>query len=89
MATGVIISTSPIPASDLFSQTVLAIIDTVNAAKGVLIQKENFKKFSTYLEILKELLEQNVDHSKSLENALQTINREIKVAKHLALECRK
>ena len=89
MATGVIISTSPIPASDLFSQTVLAIIDTVNAAKGVLIQKENFKKFSTYLEILKELLEQNLDRSKSLENALETINREIKVAKHLALECRK
>lgn len=87
MATGVIIRTTPIPVSDLFSQTVLAISDTVNAAKGVLIQKENFKKFSTYLEILKELLEQNVDHSKSLENALQTINREIKVAKHLALEC--
>nr|XP_023912114.1 U-box domain-containing protein 44-like isoform X2 [Quercus suber] len=87
MATGVIIRTTPIPVSDLFSQTVLAISDTVNAAKGVLIQKENFKKFSTYLEILKELLEQNVDHSKSLENALQTINREIKVAKQLALEC--
>ncbi|KAL4594727.1 hypothetical protein ACB092_12G039900 [Castanea dentata] len=88
MATGVIIRTTPIPASDLFSQTVLAISDTVNAAKDVVIQKENFKKFSTYLEILKELLELNVDHSKSLENALQTINREIKVAKHLALECR-
>jgi len=86
-------STSVVPLSELLSQTVLAILDTVHAAKEVLIQKENFKKFSTYLDriafIFKELSELNIDHSKRLENALEVLNREIKVAKQLALECRK
>ncbi|GMY07578.1 U-box domain-containing protein 44-like [Fagus crenata] len=93
MASVVIISTSPVLVSDLLSQTILAISDTEHAAKEVLSQKENFGKFSTYLEdikyILKEFLGQNVDHSKSLENAVEIINREIEVAKQLALECRK
>lgn len=78
-------STSVVPLSELLSQTVLAILDTIHAAKEVLIQKENFKKFSTYLDgialIFKELSELNIDHSKSLENALEVLNREIKVAK--------
>lgn len=92
MAKDMIISTSVVPLSELLSQTVLAIFDTVHAAKEVLIQKENFKKFSTYLDriafILKELSELNIDHSRSLENALEVLDREIKVAKQLALECR-
>ncbi|XP_059434015.1 U-box domain-containing protein 44-like isoform X2 [Corylus avellana] len=92
MSKDVIISTSVVPLSELLSQTVLPIFDTVHAAKEVVIQKENFLKFSTYLDriafILKELSELNIDHSKGLENALEVLNREIKVAKQLALDCR-
>lgn len=92
MAKDQISSASPVPVSELLSQTVLAISDTVHAAKEVLIQKENFQKFLTYLEkitsLLKALSDLNLEHSKSIENAVEILNREIKVAKQLALECR-
>lgn len=93
MAKDIIIGASFVPVSELLSQTVLAMFDTVKAAKEVLIHKENFKVFSTYLErtssILKELSKQNIEHSEGLVNALKILNREVEVAKHLALDCRK
>ncbi|XP_041009852.1 U-box domain-containing protein 44-like isoform X1 [Juglans microcarpa x Juglans regia] len=92
MVKDMISSTSLVPVSELLSQTVIATFDTVHAAKEVLIQKENFQKFLSYLEkikfILKELLGLNLDDSKSLENAVEILNREIKVVKQLTLECR-
>lgn len=93
MAKDIIIGASFVPVSELLSQTVLAMFDTVKAAKEVLIHKENFKVFSTFLErtssILKELSKQNIEHSEGLVNALKILNREVEVAKHLALDCRK
>ncbi|XP_050385127.1 U-box domain-containing protein 44-like [Argentina anserina] len=93
MAKDIIISASFVPVSELLSQTVLAMFDTVNSAKEVLIHKENFKVFATYLErtssVLKELSKKNIEHSEGLVNALVIVNREVEVAKHLALDCRK
>ncbi|KAA8533570.1 hypothetical protein F0562_030996 [Nyssa sinensis] len=92
MAKDVIISALLIPTSEILSETIQAIFGTVNAAKEVLIQKENFKKFSTYLEritlVLRRLSKFDSDNSESLKIAVEILNREIKVAKQLALECR-
>ncbi|KAL5567718.1 hypothetical protein UlMin_024293 [Ulmus minor] len=93
MAKDVIIGAALVPASELLSHVVLSLFDTAQAAKEVLIQKENFGNFSSHLEktsvILKELSKQNVDHSESLNKALEILNREINVAKQLAVECSK
>ncbi|KAL7214047.1 hypothetical protein ACSBR1_026465 [Camellia fascicularis] len=63
----------------------------MNATKSVLIQKENFNKFSTYLEriafVLRELFKSDIKTSVSLKNAVEILNGEIKVAKQLALNC--
>lgn len=86
-----ITTVSLLPASELLSRLVLALLDTTHAAKQVLIQRENFNNYSTHLEkttyILKELSKQNLNHSESLNNALEILNREIKVAKQLCVEC--
>ncbi|KAH7565679.1 hypothetical protein JRO89_XS09G0245500 [Xanthoceras sorbifolium] len=66
--------TTIMPVSELLSQNVLAIVDTVNASKEVFIQRENFNKFSNYLGelalILKEL-------SKKIGELLEGSTREI------------
>ncbi|KAJ4829168.1 hypothetical protein Tsubulata_007029 [Turnera subulata] len=91
MARDVIVHASFASASELLSHSVLAIFDTVHAAREVLFQKENFQKFSTYLEktalILKDLSRQNLGCSDSLKNAVEILNRETKAARRLALEC--
>ncbi|XP_008234691.1 PREDICTED: U-box domain-containing protein 43-like [Prunus mume] len=93
MAKDIVVSASLVPVSELLSETFLAMSDTIHAAKEVLIQKENFKVFSRYLEktssILKELSKQNIECSESLTNALKILNREVDVAKQLALDCGK
>ncbi|CAK7324234.1 unnamed protein product [Dovyalis caffra] len=91
MGKAVIVNASLVSITELLSHTVVAIFDTIHAAKEVLIQKENFKKFSTYLEktafFLKDLSRFNLDHSEGLNNAVEILNRETKVAKRLAVEC--
>ncbi|KAJ6376156.1 hypothetical protein OIU77_001010 [Salix suchowensis] len=91
MAREVIVNASVVSVSELLSHTVVAIFDTVHAAKEVLIQKDNFKKFSTYLEktayFLKDLSGFNLDDSDNLNNAVEILNCETKVAKRLAFEC--
>ncbi|KAL1154001.1 hypothetical protein V6Z11_A09G213000 [Gossypium hirsutum] len=76
---------------ELFSQTTVAILDCIQAAKAVVTQTENFKKFSNFMEkitlILKDLSKSNVDDSESLRNGLDIVNLEIKVVNQLALEC--
>lgn len=93
MVKDVIINASLAPASELLSHVIVTIYETVHAAKQVLIQKENFRKFSVYLEniglILKELLRQNVDCSESLKNAIEILDREVKASKRLAIDCSK
>ncbi|KAK1571444.1 hypothetical protein Q3G72_017175 [Acer saccharum] len=86
------ITSAPItPVSELLSQTFLAIVDTVNAAKEVLIQRENFDKLSNFLGeltlILKELSKLDSERSESFRDALEILSRETKVCKQLALEC--
>ncbi|KAJ6418857.1 hypothetical protein OIU84_002101 [Salix udensis] len=91
MAREVIVNAPVVSVSELLSHTVVAIFDTVHAAKEVLIQKDNFKKFSTYLEktayFLKDLSGFNLDDSDNLNNAVEILNCETKVAKRLAFEC--
>ncbi|PPD86019.1 hypothetical protein GOBAR_DD17069 [Gossypium barbadense] len=76
---------------ELFSQTTVAILDCIQAAKAVVTQTENFKKFSNFMEkitlILKDLSKSSVDDSESLRNGLDIVNLEIKVVNQLALEC--
>ncbi|GMN44351.1 hypothetical protein TIFTF001_013540 [Ficus carica] len=93
MAKDVIISLSLVPASEVLNHIVLGLFETAQAAREVLFQKENFRRFSTYLEktsaILKELAKQNLDHSESLTTCLEILDRELKVAKRLVVECSK
>ncbi|XP_068316548.1 U-box domain-containing protein 43-like [Pyrus communis] len=81
------------PASEIISQIVEAILEISAAAGDVLVKKDTFKELSTYLEgivpILKELNKKAVLHSESLNNVMAILNREIRGAKQLTLECRK
>ncbi|KAB2014078.1 hypothetical protein ES319_D09G200900v1 [Gossypium barbadense] len=76
---------------ELFSQSTVAILDCIQAAKAVVTQTENFEKFSNFMEkitlILKDLSKSSVDDSESLRNGLDIVNLEIKVVNQLALEC--
>lgn len=87
------VTVSHIPASELLSQTMLTIFDTVHAAKAVIIQEENFIQLAIYLKkvtvVLKELENLNIDDCESLKFVFEILNREIKVAKQLTLECGK
>lgn len=68
------------------------ITETVDDAKSVLVQKENFKKFSTYLEnvayLLNDLSKSAVNTIEGLNNAVESLRVGLKVAKQLAIECR-
>ncbi|EEF46572.1 ubiquitin-protein ligase, putative [Ricinus communis] len=79
--------------SELLSQIILSIFDTIHSANQIVIQKENFMKFSAYLEktasVLRELSGLNSDYSESLRNAVEILNRKTKIAKRLVLECNK
>lgn len=91
MANDITISAALVPASEILYETTLALIETVNAANSVLVQKENFNKFSTYMEritlVLRELSKLDMQPSDSLKHAVEILNGEIKVAKQLALSC--
>ncbi|KAL5738679.1 hypothetical protein ACOSP7_031440 [Xanthoceras sorbifolium] len=91
MAKDMITRTTITPVSELLSQTVLVIVDTVNAAKEVFIQRENFNKFSNYLGelalILKELSKLDSESYESLRDALEILSHETKFGKQIALEC--
>ncbi|XWS32010.1 hypothetical protein CRYUN_Cryun23aG0124100 [Craigia yunnanensis] len=91
MALDLVASASFVPASEILSQTVEAILETVVAANDVLFKKDSFKELATYLErigpVLKELNRKYISNSESLNNAIQILNREIKAAKQLTLEC--
>lgn len=93
MAVDVITSASSVPASEVLSQAVEAILELVIAANDVLVKKDSFKELATYLErivpILKELNRKNVSDSESLNNALEILNQQIRAAKQLTLECSK
>lgn len=81
---------SLISASELLFHTVRSIADITKAANEILIQKDNFRKFSTYLEkvslILKGLSKEGIHQAESLKSSLGVLNQEVKVAKQLVYE---
>ncbi|XP_050387008.1 U-box domain-containing protein 24-like [Argentina anserina] len=81
------------PASEVISQTVEAIFEILAASRDVLVKKDTFKELATYLErmvpILRELSKNTVLNSESLNNVLDILNREIRAAKKLTIECSK
>ncbi|KAK6918180.1 U-box domain [Dillenia turbinata] len=91
MIPDVITDVSLSPASEAISQLIEAIWETVVAANEVLVEKDSFKELKGYLErilpILKELNSKSITHSESLDNAIDILNREVKGAKQLTLEC--
>lgn len=93
MALDVVTSASSVPASEVFSQVVETILEVVVASNNVLVKKESFKELAAYLEriipVLKELNKKDVSHAEGLYNAIEIINREVKVAKELTMECNK
>ncbi|GAV75331.1 U-box domain-containing protein/KAP domain-containing protein [Cephalotus follicularis] len=93
MALEVITSASIVPASEVISQIVEAILEVVVAADNVLIKKDCFKELANYLDrivpVLKELIRKDVGRMESLNNAIEILNREIKDVKQLTLECSK
>ncbi|KAM1068936.1 hypothetical protein ACFX13_000960 [Malus domestica] len=93
LAVDLVSNAASAPASEIISQIVEAILEISAAAGDVLVKKETFKELSTYLErivpILKELNKKAVLHSESLSNVMAILNREIRGAKQLTLECRK
>ncbi|KAJ4957070.1 hypothetical protein NE237_013853 [Protea cynaroides] len=93
MTTDMVLNASLVPASEVLSRIVETIVETRDAAQDVLIEKESFAEVSTYLErivpLLTELSKKNINTSESLRNAVDILNREIKVAKQLVLDCSK
>ncbi|XAR52175.1 Ubiquitin--protein ligase [Bertholletia excelsa] len=91
MENDVLITPRAVLPSEILSQTMLAIVETVNASKLALIEKENFNKFSNYLEriiyFLRELSMSDIQNSDRLRDAVDILNGEIRVAKKLALLC--
>ncbi|XVF33118.1 hypothetical protein REPUB_Repub17cG0140900 [Reevesia pubescens] len=86
-----IVTSASFPASEILSQTVEAILETVVATNDVLFKKDSFKELATYLEriapVLKELNRKHSSNSESLNSAIQILDREIKAAKQLTLDC--
>lgn len=80
-------------ASESLLDTAHSIFEAVYTAKEVFIQKENFKKFSAFLErtafFLQELSKFEMKNFESINRALESLKVEIKVAKQLASECSK
>ncbi|KAK7282540.1 hypothetical protein RIF29_11409 [Crotalaria pallida] len=91
MAMDLLESASAFPASELISNIVFTIFDTVKAANEVVIHKENFKRFSIHLDkisfILKSLSKEEIHNPESLSKALNALDREVQVAKQLVFEC--
>lgn len=79
------------PAAEALSQAIEIILELVIQIDDVLIEKKSFVEFRQYLEriipILKGLNKKDFSCSDSLNNALEILNREVKVAKELTVEC--
>ncbi|KAJ7951351.1 RING-type E3 ubiquitin transferase [Quillaja saponaria] len=93
MVADLVTSGSSGPASEALSLTVETIFEILYNAKNVLVKKDSFKEVAAYLErivpLLKELSRKNVINCESLDHAIEILNREIRNAKQLTLECSK
>ncbi|KAL6982133.1 hypothetical protein U1Q18_023749 [Sarracenia purpurea var. burkii] len=80
-------------AAQVLSPIIETIIEVVNTSKNVFIEKESFLELANYLErivpLLKELTRKKISDSDGLNNVIEILNREVKVAKQLTEECSK
>ncbi|XP_054780436.1 U-box domain-containing protein 44-like [Prosopis cineraria] len=78
--------------SEAVSHIINIIAELVVCASDVLMKKDSFKELAAYLEsivpILKELMTKKVSNSEAFINTIDVLNREIRDAKQLTLECR-
>ncbi|KAI3783842.1 hypothetical protein L1987_42930 [Smallanthus sonchifolius] len=78
-------------ASDTLSAVIETTLDTIDATKSVHLQKENFKKLSSYLEktasILQQLTKFDFNDPETLKTAINALTKHVSEAKALALEC--
>ncbi|KAL5792189.1 hypothetical protein ACOSP7_000783 [Xanthoceras sorbifolium] len=93
MTVDFVTSASSVPASELLSQIIEVILEILTSVDKVLVKKDCFKELATYLErivpVLKELNKKDAGHSESFNAAIEILNREIKAAKQLLMECSK
>ncbi|KAJ7962636.1 RING-type E3 ubiquitin transferase [Quillaja saponaria] len=93
MVADLVTSAASGPASEAISQTIEIIFEILYNANGVLVKKDSFKEVAAYLErlvpILKELSKKNVTNYEGLDHAIEILNREIRKAKQLTLDCSK
>lgn len=87
-----VVDASPSVISNNLLVSAKFIFETVDAARQVVVQKENFEKFSFHLErtafFLTEFSTFELNDFERLHGAIDDLNLEIKVAKQLASECR-
>ncbi|TMW88748.1 hypothetical protein EJD97_018169 [Solanum chilense] len=83
---------SLVPASEVVTGITRPVFETIEAANSAVVQKENFNKFSKFLEkialVLKELSKSETSEINNLSPALEDLKLEIEVIKQLALDCR-
>ncbi|KAK4734750.1 hypothetical protein R3W88_009011 [Solanum pinnatisectum] len=81
-----------VPASEVVTEITRLIFETIDATNSVVVQKENFNKFSKFLEkialVLKELSKSETSEINNLSPAFEDLKLEIEVIKQLALDCR-
>ncbi|CAN1794105.1 U-box domain-containing protein 44 [Linum perenne] len=86
------ITTASFPGSEILSYVVDGMAEIIFTAKGTIGKTGGFKELAAYLErivpVLKELNTKNVvGNSESLSNAIEILNREVKAAKLLTVDC--
>lgn len=79
------------PTSTILSELISTTFETIDAAKSVHLQKENFNKLSSYLEktasILQQLPISNSNDPGTIKTAVNTLTKHVSEAKSLSLEC--
>lgn len=79
------------PYADLLTQTIESMIEFVCTSKNVIVGKSSFDELSLYLDrivpILKELNKNNTNNSKSLENVVEILSKQTRMANQLIAEC--
>ncbi|KAK1431604.1 hypothetical protein QVD17_08075 [Tagetes erecta] len=79
------------PTSTILSELISTTLETIDAAKSVYLQKENFNKLSSYLEktasILQQLPISNSNDPGTIKTAINTLTKHVSEAKSLSLEC--
>lgn len=93
MAMEVLQNASLLPASELISRVIEDAFETIHAARDVLIERQSFTEFSSYLErllpVLQDILTRPPAASAALAASADALRREIKAARALASECGK